>query len=178
VQEEGRNILKAAEFASLSGAIYEDAVPKTHAVGHSIIAEGRTSDIRWMVTDSVQYENDFRSDSEKGGKPILVRTFILRGYDASDAEVDREGLLSQICTANPVLVHKNETTLVKVHVGMLEMAKALFEELEQYVDTTAPSHKLAFTGHSIGGSISILLLILLASDRGGKLFWHIFCILR
>jgi membrane-bound ClpP family serine protease len=97
-----------------------------------------------MVTDSIQYERDFGKSSEKN--PTLVRTFILRGYDASDEEVDREGLLNVICTASPVSILKNEDTLVQVHEGMLSIAQELFRELESYIDMTSPSHKIVFTG--------------------------------
>ena len=168
LEEQQQKVIKAAEFASLSGAIYEDTVPRTHMVGHSIIAQGKTADIGWMVTDSVQYEQNFRSDSDKDRKPTLVRTFVLRGYDASDEEVDREKLLNMICTASPVQLYNDENTVVRVHEGMLSMAEELFGELEQYIDLTSPSHKFAFTGHSIGGSLAILLMILLRNNRGGK----------
>ena len=145
VQEQRQKVIKAAEFATLSGAIYENTILNTHSVEHSIIAQGKTADILWMVTDSIQYERDFwPKSSEKN--PTLVRTFILRGYDASDEEVDREGLLNVICTASPVSILKNEDTLVQVHEGMLSIAQELFRELESYIDMTSPSHKIVFTG--------------------------------
>ncbi|KAL3826762.1 hypothetical protein ACHAXA_009371 [Cyclostephanos tholiformis] len=145
VQEQRHKIIKAAEFATLSGAIYEDTISKTHSVEHSIIARGKTADISWMVTDSIQYERDFWPQSNDKN-PTLVRTFTLRGYDASDVEVDREGLLNMICTASPVSILKNEDTLVRVHEGMLTLAQELSRELERYFDMTSPSHKFVFTG--------------------------------
>ena len=145
VQEQRQKAIKAAEFATLSGAIYEDTISKTHSVKHSIIAQGKTADISWMVTDSVQYERDFRPDSYDES-PTLVRTFTLRGYDASDDEVDREGLLNMICTASPVSLFKNENTLVQVHEGMLSLARELSRDFERYIDLTSPSHKFVFTG--------------------------------
>ena len=145
VQQQRQKVIKAAEFATLSGAIYENTILNTHSVEHSIIAQGKTADIFWMVTDSIQYERDFGKSSEKN--PTLVRTFILRGYDASDEEVDREGLLNVICTASPVSILKNEDTLVQVHEGMLSIAQELFRELESYIDMTSPSHKIVFTGY-------------------------------
>jgi len=167
VEETQQKVIKAAEFASLSGAVYDEPIANSHELRHSIIAKGKTADIGWMVTDSIQYEQDFWPDSERK-EPTLVRTFVLRGYDASDEEVDREGLLNVICTADPVPILKTERDLVRVHEGMLSMAQELYQELVKYVDLTSPSHKIVFTGHSIGGSLAILLMILLTNDRGAS----------
>ncbi len=144
-EEQRQKVIKGAEFATLSGAIYEDTVPKTHIVEHSILAQGKTAEIGWMVTDSVQYEEDFWPDSRDSG-PTLVRTFVIRGYDASDNDVDREGLLNDICTASPVVLYKNDKSMVKVHKGMLAMAQELMLDLQCYIDLTSPSHKFVFTG--------------------------------
>ena len=122
-------INKAAEYGALSGAIYENTLPNTHDLGHTIVAQGKTSDIAWMITDSIQQSQDFFSDAKD--EPIMVRSLILRGFDASDEEVDREGLLNAICRANPV-PFGNSTVLV--HEGMLQMAEKLYNELECYID--------------------------------------------
>ncbi|KAL9188698.1 hypothetical protein ACHAXT_007076 [Thalassiosira profunda] len=166
-EEQMRKAVKPSEFARLAGAVYEDNVARTHEAGHSIVAQGKTADVGWLVTDSIQYEDDFRSDaSNKERKPTLVRTFVLRGYDASDDEVDREGLLNVVCTASPVPILQNGKAEVRVHEGMLALAQELLAELGQYVDLTSPGHKFVFTGHSIGGSLAVLVMILLANDRG------------
>jgi len=164
--ETRQKIIKAAEFGLLSGAIYEEPLANSHRLDHSIIAEGKTVDVGWMVTDSIQYETDFFAESEQKD-PTLVRTFIFRGYDASDEKVDREELLNVICTASPVPVLKKDETVL-CHGGMLSIAEAIYEELKQYIDMTSPSHKFVFTGHSIGGSLAVLVMILLARDRGAS----------
>jgi hypothetical protein len=143
IEEQQQKVIKGAEFATLSGAIYENTILKTHIVEHSILAQGKTADIGWMVTDSIQYEEDFWPD---GSGPTLVRTFVIRGYDASDEEVDREGLLNNVCTASPVVLQQNDMSLIKVHKGMLAMAEKLLQELQSYIDLTSPSHKFVFTG--------------------------------
>lgn len=161
--DQNKKIVKAAEFGVLSGAIYEDAIPKANEIGHSVVAQGKTADIGWMVTDSLQDLKDFDGDVTT---PALVRTIILRGYDASDEDVDREGLLNTICTASPVSLFRDDKSIVKVHEGMLYIAELLMREIEPFIESTAPSHKIVFAGHSIGGSLSILLMILLSKSRG------------
>ena len=165
VLEQRQKLIKAAEFATLSGAIYESTVPKIHSLNHSIVAQGKTANIGWMVTDSIQYEQDFQSESSKNS-PTLVRTFVLRGYDATDETVDREKLLNVICTASPIPILEKENTLIQAHEGMLSIAQELMRELEKYIAMTSPAHKFVFAGHSIGGALSILLMILLVNDRG------------
>lgn len=128
----------------------------------SIVAQGKTADIGWLVTDSIQdLKQNFGDDN---ASPKLVRTIVLRGYDASDEDVDREGLLNTICTATPVTLFQN----VQVHEGMLYIANLLMREIEQYIDLTSPSHKIVFSGHSIGGSLSTLLMLLLTKSRGAS----------
>jgi len=164
--EQRKKIVKAAEFAALSGAIYEDTVTKVHEMEHSIVAQGKTADIGWLVTDSVQIlQQNFGGDVTS---PKLVRTIVLRGYDASDEDVDREGLLNTICTATPVTLFQNDRSHVQVHEGMLYIANLLMREIEQYIDLTSPSHKIVFAGHSIGGSLSTLLMLLLTQSRGAS----------
>ena len=114
-----------------------------------------------MVTDSVADESDFLLDAKS--RSILVRTVAIRGYDASDEDVDRVRLLNMICTAN-------STTLgpLRVHEGMLSIARELLADIKPYIDWTSPNHKLVFTGHSIGGALSILLVAMLTVERGVK----------
>ncbi|EED91263.1 predicted protein [Thalassiosira pseudonana CCMP1335] len=157
-----QKIYTAARYGSLSGAIYEDTIPNTHALEHSIVAQGKTADIGWMVTDSLQCEQDY--SGKVSASPILVRSIVIRGYDASDEEVDREGLLNTICTAAPVPIPDTNSAF-RVHEGLLSIAEELYKELERYIDFTSPSHKFVLTGHSIGGSLSVLLMVLLAKNK-------------
>ena len=160
------------EMASLSGAIYLNTIPETHRLDHAIVANGTAADVFWMVTDSIVENkdfNDFYKDSDSTNGQTLVRTITLRGFDASDEQVDREKLLNQICTADPVDLGKR-TNGVKFHKGLLEVAKSIYDQIVPYIDLVGPKHKIILNGHSIGGSLSILILILLMEERGGKLF--------
>lgn len=143
-------VRKGAEMGSLSGAIYEDTLVKCHGLGHSMIAQGTTADVAWMVTDSLK-------DSS------WTRTITIRGFDASDDTVDRERLLNVICTPQPEIMEG-----VMFHSGLLTTARAIYQDIIKYVDWAAPQQKIVLNGHSIGGSLAVLILMLLTTDRGGK----------
>lgn len=142
-------IQKGAEMGSLAGAIYEDTVPRCLGLGHSMVARGTTNDVAWMVTDSY-----------KGS--MWTRTITIRGFDASDDTVDRERLLNVICTPKPEILEG-----VMLHSGLMSTARAIYQEIGQYLDWTAPQQKIVLNGHSIGGSLAVLVLLLLTAERGG-----------
>ncbi|GKY96697.1 hypothetical protein MPSEU_000629200 [Mayamaea pseudoterrestris] len=158
-------IAKAAELGALAGVIYENGVEMVHSLNHSIVAKGLTEHVRWMVTDSVMTMDAFRENSQKMiNENVFVRTITIRGFDASDNEVDRELLLNNICSAAPESI--KELKEVVFHSGLLNIARCIYDDVKQYVEWTAPNHKLVLNGHSIGGSVAVLLLIIMAVDRG------------
>lgn len=55
-----------------------------------------------------------------------------------------------------------------VHAGLYEIAEAIFRDaVEPYLyDWKAPTQKIVITGHSVGGSLSILLLLLMIDEYG------------
>ena len=163
-------IKKSATMASLSGAIYQELLKNAHKVGHAVVANGITADVAWMVTDSVGFEEDYRkvqpaSDVPPGERlePILVRTVTLRGFDASDESVDRERLLNKIVGARKSPLGD---PAVMVHKGLLEIAEVIYDDVVPLIDLAAPTHKVVLNGHSVGGSLSVLLLFLLAQRKG------------
>jgi Lipase (class 3) len=168
-------VIKGAEMGVLAGAIYENTVQRCHKLGHSLVANGTTANVAWMVTDSIDYESRYRdADSGynsttllAGDQPIFVRTITIRGFDASDDTVDREVLLNDICTASPVPLDEETADKVLFHTGLLSIAKQVYQDIEKYIDWASPRHKIVLNGHSVGGSLSILVLLLLASERGG-----------
>jgi hypothetical protein len=95
--------------------------------------------------------------------PVLVRTITIRGFDASDESVDRELLLYRICEGEKVPLGNSG---ILVHKGLLLVAEELYGTLTTYIDFAAPTHKLVLNGHSIGGSLSVLLMMLLVDRRG------------
>ena len=162
-----RAIEKGSEMALLSGAIYEETVKNTHDLGHAIVANGTSSDVVWMVTDKIDYNNYYDSSNvDSDGSPMLVRTITFRGFDASDESVDRENLLNQICDAAQVPL--SDSVDINVHKGLFGVAKGIYKDIIQYIDMAGPNHKIVLNGHSIGGSLAILILFLMAEERGGK----------
>lgn len=160
---------QAAEMAAMSGVIYEQTVPRSLQLGHSIAARGVSMDVRWMVTDSLAPHSEIelmkdRIDNDPSETPLLIRTITIRGFDASDEEVDRELLVTRICTANPKPLTKVKG--VQVHTGLWEIAKAVYNDIKQYIDWTTPQHKIVLAGHSIGGSVANLVLFLITMERG------------
>jgi len=161
--------IDAGKMADLSAAIYEeDMVERAHKLDQTIVASGSTSDVSWLVTDSIISNTEEMSWDKKNTKTghSLVRTITIKGFDASDENVDRERLLGNIWTATPEIL--SEDGKIGVHSGLLSIAKGLYDELNQYLDGLAPSHKIILNGHSIGGSLSNLLLMILAKEKGAE----------
>ena len=170
-------LIKSTEMGALAGAIYEDTIPRTHALRQTIVARGTSADVTWMISDSIANHTSFtttKMDAASRQPPFLVRTITIRGFDASDESVDREQLLNQICTATPVQLwnstgqpqQQHQQQDILVHSGLLSIARALYGDIKQYIDWTSPSHKIVLNGHSIGGSTAILLLMLMIQDYG------------
>ena len=198
------SLRQSAELAALAGAIYEQTLPRIQALGQAAVAFGATRNVKWMVTDAVVLRSSSlstRSSNEsplptktssfntvsKNGKeqntvkssssptPLLVRTITIRGFDASDDEVDREELLNSICYTVSQTMTPPTTPLTQpagnvlaVHSGLLEIARGVYQDILQYVDWLPPGQKLILNGHSIGGSIATLVLFLLTQERGAE----------
>ena len=158
---------KGAEMAKLAGAIYQDTIPIIHGMGHSMVANGTSADVIWMVTDSIGYDNEFQQESScsEHNTPYLIRTITIRGFDASDESVDRERLVTRICNADRVSLSSKFEGL-DVHKGLMEVAKEVYKEIKPFIDMAGPTHKIVLNGHSIGGAVSNLILMLITLERG------------
>lgn len=155
-------IQKDAEMGALAGAIYDETIERSTALGHAIVAQGSTENVRWLVTDSMANASSFRSSG--ADKPMLIRTITIRGFDASDEDVDREELLNKICYAAPERVDVGDGVLL--HSGLRGIAQAIYSDVKEYIDWTSPDHKIVFNGHSIGGSLSLLIVLEMTMERG------------
>jgi hypothetical protein len=155
-----------AEMAKLAGAIYQDTLPIIHGLGHAMVANGTSADVVWMVTDSIAYDSEFQEISDdEANAPQLVRTITLRGFDASDESVDRERLITRLCNADRVPL-SSEFEGLDVHKGLMTVAKEIYEDLKPLIDMVGPNHKIVLNGHSIGGAVSNLILMLMTLERG------------
>lgn len=152
--------VKACEMARLAGDIYEDALLQgtLNDLGHVIVVNGTSANVVWMITDSV--------DSLTTRTPMLVRTITVRGYSAVDTRVDRVRLLQKVCSASPTSLGDTKYGII-AHSGLLDVAKEVYHDIRPYIHGLGNHHKLIFNGHSIGGSISILLLLLFTVEFGG-----------
>mmetsp|Transcript_8854 Transcript_8854/g.21095 ORF Transcript_8854/g.21095 Transcript_8854/m.21095 type:complete len:613 (+) Transcript_8854:1-1839(+) len=173
-------VYQGAEMGVLAGAIYEDPEIRCHKQGHSIVANGTTANVAWMVTDSVMdgehcasafrhHEDESRkseSTTPSPSGPVMVRTITIRGFDASDESVDRDALLNEICFATPEAMDEATADKVVFHTGLLNIARQIYAETKKYIGWTAPNHKIVLNGHSVGGSLSVLILLLITSERG------------
>ena len=176
-------------MGSLAGAIYEDPASSSHKLGHSLVANGTTANVAWMVTDAVmdgdQYKSAYRhgddddDDDDRNGDltteissspaaAMMVRTITIRGFDASDESVDREALLNDICTATSEPMDDATADRVVFHKGLLSVARQIYADTKKYIDWASPNHRIVLNGHSVGGSLSVLILLLITSERGGK----------
>lgn len=146
---------RGSRYASLSANVYHPERWRSEVLtnDYSIVGNGTVSDVMYLVTDSIE-------DGE------LTRTITVKGYDATDGSIDRERLLRNVITAYPESITIGNTDF-EVHSGLLSIAKSMYTELmDSYVDTLGSSHKLVLCGHSIGGSLSILIMMLMVQDRG------------
>eukprot|EP00586_Coscinodiscus_wailesii_P007075 CAMPEP_0172491484 /NCGR_PEP_ID=MMETSP1066-20121228/22329_1 /TAXON_ID=671091 /ORGANISM="Coscinodiscus wailesii, Strain CCMP2513" /LENGTH=654 /DNA_ID=CAMNT_0013260557 /DNA_START=479 /DNA_END=2443 /DNA_ORIENTATION=- len=158
VQRSHALVRDAADMAVLAGAIYLPERWQKDVQGslkHSIVANGTARDVSFLVTDSI-----------RAGK--LVRTVTIRGFDATDGGVDRERLLEKILTAWPQKINIEKDKDLYVHSGLLDVAEGLYVELMKYVEGLADGHKVILNGHSIGGSLSVLLMMIMAREKGVK----------
>jgi hypothetical protein len=154
-------VSKDAEMGALAGAVYELTVQRCHAIGYTIVARGVTENVEWMVTDSIANATSFGRTSEV---PFLLRTITIKGFDAGDDKVDREELLNNICSALPEKVDVGDGVLL--HSGLRKLARAIYKDIQQYIDWTSTNHRIALNGHSVGGSLSLLVLLEMTLDRG------------
>jgi len=175
-------VYRGAEMGSLAGAVYEDSVERCHKLGHSLVANGTTANVAWMVTDSVantdsltsafcHHEDETRTEevarlASSSSGPALIRTITIRGFDASDETVDREALLSEICFATPEALDEATADKVIFHKGLLTIARQIYADTKKYIDWASPNHRIVLNGHSVGGSLSVLMLLLITSERG------------
>ena len=163
---------EAARLAALSSQCYAleeagglDGVKRFLAeAGLVFRAWGSSKSTRWYVADAVDAGAD-----ERGGA-VLRRHVLLRGVKWRDAGMDRVGLglLAGNAWPRDFPCGLGERGL-KAHSGFLTVAEEIWPVVKPLVTDPAvgPRAELVFAGHSMGGTLG-LLLCLLARAEGGR----------
>jgi len=168
--ETPQKLVQAAEMGALCVSVYREMLPRTSALGHTVVDQGLAANVKWMVTDSIM--NQTNSDNSGDTEAIRLRTVTIRGFDPSDGECDAEELVNDICSASPEEFATPSGETVLLHSGMLKIARAIYDIVRPFLvfedDSDAPFDKVVLTGHSVGGSNALLILLLLEQEMGAE----------
>lgn len=142
--------LKGASVAvRLASHVYKvgDIEPWVRREGFTLMAEGETNCTRWYVCD------------KRAGEATTHRWVIVRGAAWNNEKVDRVRLSTQIGKAWPSPLHEGKNAPpVVVHTGVKEMADEFWPDVSPWITSTPSGAQLCFAGHSLGGSMAMLLM--------------------
>lgn len=142
--------LKGASVAvRLASHVYKvgDIEPWVRREGFTLMAEGETNCTRWYVCD------------KRAGEATTHRWLIVRGAAWNNEKVDRVRLSTQIGKAWPSPLHEGKgAPPVVVHTGVKEMADEFWPDVSPWITSTPNGARLCFAGHSLGGSMAMLLM--------------------
>ena len=142
--------LKGASVAvRLASHVYKvgDIEPWVRREGFTLMAEGETNCTRWYVCD------------KRAGEATTHRWVIVRGAAWNNEKVDRVRLSTQIGKAWPSPLHEEKgAPPVVVHTGVKEMADEFWPDVSPWITSTPNGAQLCFAGHSLGGSMAMLLM--------------------
>ena len=143
--------LKGASVAvRLASHVYKigDIEPWVRREGFTLMAEGETNCTRWYVCD--------KSD---GANATTQRWVVVRGAAWNNENVDRVRLSTQIGKAWPSPLHEGkDAPPVVVHTGVKEMADEFWPDVSPWITSLPDGARMCFTGHSLGGSMAMLLM--------------------
>ena len=174
-----RDLLRTSAAVRLSSYVYKqgDLEPWVARDGFVLRAQGNTECTRWFVCDELEddasgatrggsgggetstRETKTGDAAESRGDRVTRRWFIVRGAAWNDKDVDSVRLSTQIARAWPAPLHAGVP--VVCHAGVAEMTEQFWPEMEPWIADAARHHpraSLAFTGHSLGGSMATLLM--------------------
>ena len=167
-----RDLLRTSAAVRLSSYVYKqgDVEPWVTRDGFVLRAQGNTECTRWFVCDELEDADDEHdrpgslaaspSDANGGSRRVLTRRwFIVRGAAWNDDDVDSVRLSTQIARAWPAPLH--EGVPVVCHAGVAEMTETFWPEMEPWIRDASANHPraaLSFAGHSLGGSMAIVLM--------------------
>ena len=159
---------KAALTARLSNYAYKQNLEELlEEDGYRLVFEKYTEctrvfvcDRAVLIRDSRDNENDDDGD-DIGAKTVYIeRTVVARGAVwGDDQKVNRAKLSQQISKVWPT---SEVIPNVICHTGVLEMVEDFWNELVPYLTKDLPKEckKITYCGHSLGGSMAVLLACL------------------
>lgn len=158
-----RDLLRTSAAVRLSSYVYKkgDVEPWVTRDGFVLRAQGNTECTRWFVCDELEAEEDSEipKHPEPAPRRLTRRWFIVRGAAWNDDAVDSVRLSTQIARAWPAPLH--EGVPVVCHAGVAEMTETFWPEMEPWIRDASVNHPraaLSFAGHSLGGSMAIVLM--------------------
>lgn len=110
--------------------------------GLELVAEGHDKHTRWFVADSTVEKRK-------------IRHVILRGVVWNDDEVDRVSLMQRLATIWPRVVENSES--LQCHSGVYQIAEEVWTAVLPYIQSRPTGSSLCFAGHSLGGSLALIL---------------------
>ena len=137
-----------------------------------------THNVKWGIAHKQESTSSNTTTSHSSSSSLWIT---IRGFDPHDQTVQRSQLLHQICgRAQPHKVtlhnHPDEdnglvVSSLMVHTGLFEIAQAIYHDMKPFLQQYhlfhgPPESKLILCGHSIGGALSNLLLILFTHEYG------------
>lgn len=140
VDDASETLTRATTCARLSNFIYKGSAVEQWIAedGFDVIASGATGATAWRVCD-------------RRGERFVV----IRGAAWSQPDTDRNKLSWQIAKVWPIKLRRGVN--VVCHQGVYEMVDEFWRDIAPYLTDETFGGKFSFTGHSLGGSMALVI---------------------
>eukprot|EP00270_Netrium_digitus_P009607 TRINITY_DN2929_c0_g2_i1.p1 TRINITY_DN2929_c0_g2~~TRINITY_DN2929_c0_g2_i1.p1 ORF type:complete len:313 (-),score=87.24 TRINITY_DN2929_c0_g2_i1:718-1656(-) len=152
----------------LSGLVYKsEPMPFLRALGYDVIASGSNPYTSYFVADKMNPSSPSSFSSTSLVDVTWTRYVIARGVPWGRPGIDERRIWRQLSQFWPVEFGGQDVPLI-AHKGVKAMAEELFEEVIGSILFNAGQKKISniyFGGHSLGGSLALLLMLLLRQHQ-------------